>query len=72
MIDALDWYIFPIEMQKMLPTILIEAQQLVALECFGSILCSREVFKQVSENVDIERTEYYSDIMILRQIHFFR
>lgn len=49
MIEGLDWYRFPIKLQKMLPIILIDAQQLVALDCFGSITCSREVFKQVRE-----------------------
>lgn len=51
-IDRLDWYKLPIELQKILPIILLDAQQLVVLECFGSISCSREVFKKVSENLD--------------------
>lgn len=53
-IDKLDWYAYPIEMQKTLPFILINAQQPVTLKCFGSISCGREVFKRVS--IDIRFT----------------
>ena len=47
-IDQSDWYLFPIGVQRMLPTIIAVAQQPVSLECFGSITCTREVFKNVS------------------------
>lgn len=47
-IEQLDWYLFPIEVQRMLPMIIAIAQQPVTLECFGSIMCNREVFKNVS------------------------
>lgn len=47
-LSQLDWYLFPGEMQRMLPTIIADAQQPVELKCFGSIGCSREVFKNVS------------------------
>lgn len=43
-----DWHLFPIEIKRMLPTSLAILQQPVALQCFGSISCNREVFKQVS------------------------
>ena len=46
-IHQFDWYLFPIEIQRMLPMIIVVAQQPVTLECFGSISCSREVFKNV-------------------------
>lgn len=51
-----DWYLFPIEIKRMLPTIYSYAQQPVLLECFGSIVCSREVFKNVSilKKIEIE------------------
>lgn len=42
------WYLFPIEIRRLLPIIMANAQQPVSLECFGSIICSREVFKKVS------------------------
>lgn len=47
-ISVLDWYAFPIEIQKTLPIIMINAQEPVALECFGSISCGRDIFKAVS------------------------
>lgn len=44
----LDWYHFPYEVQKMLPTILIMTQKPFEIECFGDITCSRDTFKKVS------------------------
>lgn len=46
-IDQFNWYSFPIGMQQMLPIIIAVAQQPITLECFGSIKCTREVFKKV-------------------------
>lgn len=46
-IIELDWYVFPIGMQKMLSIVLIISQDPIALRCFGSIYCGREVFKKV-------------------------
>ena len=47
-IDQFEWYLFPIEIQRMLLTIIAVAQQPVPLECFGSTTCTRVVFKNVS------------------------
>lgn len=49
-INELDWYSYPLEIQKRFTTILIIAQQPVFFECFGSIYCTRESFKKVSFN----------------------
>lgn len=46
-IDKLDWYLFPIDVQRMLCVIIANAQQTISLECFGSMTCTRELFKQV-------------------------
>lgn len=46
-IDEFDWYLFPIKVQKLLPTIMIMAQKPITIECFGSILCNRSTFKEV-------------------------
>lgn len=43
------WYLFPISIRKILPTILINAQEEVYFECFGSIPCNRETFKRVCD-----------------------
>lgn len=42
-----EWYLFTPELQKILPIMMIVAQQPVEIECFGSISCSRETFKKV-------------------------
>lgn len=47
-IDQFKWYSFPIEVQQMLPIIILITQQPVTLEVFGSISCLRESFKKVS------------------------
>lgn len=47
LIWTIDWHKFPVEMQKMIPIILIEAQSPVSLKCFGSISCNRDLFKRV-------------------------
>lgn len=39
-INQSNWYLFPIEVKRMLPMIIANAQDPVALECFGSIACS--------------------------------
>lgn len=46
-IKQFDWYLFPIEIKQMLPMIIAVAHQPVSLECFGSITCTKEVFKNV-------------------------
>lgn len=46
-IAQFDWYLFPIKIQRTLPMIIANAQQPVTLECFGSIVCSRQVFGKV-------------------------
>lgn len=47
-IGQFDWYLFPDELKKILPIIMQFAQRPVDVEFFGSISCSREVFKRVS------------------------
>lgn len=47
-INQLDWYLFPFEVWKILPIIMMNAQKPVKFECFGNtILCDRESFKNV-------------------------
>ena len=47
-INQLHWYLYPYEVRKFLPTIMITVQDTVNVECFGSIPCNRETFKNVS------------------------
>lgn len=50
-IGQFNWYLFPIEIRKVLPTILIGVQQPVEIRFFGSISCNRESFKKVSSSI---------------------
>lgn len=43
----LNWYLYPIAIQQMLPTILIGVQKPIFIECYGIFDCSREQFKKV-------------------------
>lgn len=47
-IELSDWYLFPCDIQRMLPVILIVAHQPVELKCFGSISAVRENSKKVN------------------------
>lgn len=47
-IKTFDWYVFPLEIQRMLPVLLMAAHQEIVLECFGSIAGTRQTFKKVS------------------------
>ena len=46
-IDQFDWYAFPHKLQRMLPIVINIARIPVVIECFGSIACNRDAFKQV-------------------------
>lgn len=46
-INNMNWYLFPIKIQRMIPTMQIMAQQDVQLMAFGNLPCSRETFKRV-------------------------
>lgn len=42
-----DWYTFPIGIQRMFPMIIISTKKLVVLKGFGNIPCTRKAFKTV-------------------------
>ena len=46
-IDQFGWYLFPMEIKRILPMITVVAQEPVTFECFGSIALSRDTFKRV-------------------------
>lgn len=60
-IEHSDWYLFPNGIQRILPMIIANAQHPVELECFGSIKCNRDVYK----NVGIEQSTVRLTIKIL-------
>lgn len=41
------WYRFPTEIRHMFPMIVAVAQKDVAIECFGSVSCNRELSKKL-------------------------
>lgn len=51
-IDTYDWYLYPLELQRMLPLIILPIQQPVVIRCFGCVQCSRRAFKNVSRERD--------------------
>lgn len=42
-----NWYLFPLNIQRILPIIIINSQELVVLHAFGNVSCTREAFKKV-------------------------
>lgn len=50
-VHNLDWYLYPLEVQRMLPIILHNAQQPVVLEAFGNVPFTRDTFKKVIQKV---------------------
>lgn len=58
-VHQFDWYLFPIEMKRMLPVVMVNVQRPISLACFGSIMCTRETFKDVRVNrLRIGRNHY--------------
>lgn len=47
-VDRLNWYLLPVEINRMLPAIMANVQRPVELACFASISCGRESFKKVN------------------------
>lgn len=45
--EQLKWYLFPIDVQQVLPLIIANTLQEAIVECFGSFSCARETFKKV-------------------------
>lgn len=66
-IEKFDWYSFPIEVQRLLPVLMLNAQQPVTIECFASTSTNREAFKKVIETVDIEILKRKREAKILIQ-----
>lgn len=47
LISQTNWYLFPYKVQRMLPMIIVNAQQPIGIKCFGSVFCERGTFQQV-------------------------
>lgn len=62
-IEAFEWDLFPHEIQKLLPVMMMVGQQPVTLECFGSTSGTRETFKKVC--LSIFTTKTFIELLIL-------
>lgn len=69
-IDQFDWNTFPINVQRMLPIIMLNAQEPVELECFGSVMCSRATFKGVSASNIFNRPFEYIHRLYVKTIWY--
>lgn len=47
MIGQTKWYLIRIDLQRLIPTIVNNAQQPAEVKCIGSVVCSRDQFKKV-------------------------
>lgn len=47
LIYCCDWYTFPYEIQRILPTVMMSAQQPIIFQGFANLKCTREAFKKV-------------------------
>lgn len=63
MVAQFDWHLFPVRIQRMMPTILHFTQQPIEIVCFGSTACNREIFKYVSVSKTKELTVIIIDLM---------
>lgn len=71
MISEFDWYLFPLKMQKMLPLIMMSAQQTVEFEIFGSFYWNRVAFKKVTNKTtrQVSAQDYISAfVLFYRQV----
>lgn len=48
-LGQLHWYLLPVDIQRMLSIVIINAQQPIFISCFGNITCGRETFKKVKK-----------------------
>lgn len=46
-----DWYLYPNNLQRILPTIMVSTQKPVILRSFGNVDCTREAFKSVRKKL---------------------
>lgn len=71
-IELLDWYLLPLAIQRMLPTIFINTQKPIAAKFFGNMSCCREQFKKVEIWIDIELKIFDVQLSRNQNLNFFR
>lgn len=68
-----DWYLFPNEVRRILPTIIINVQEPVALQGYGNITCTRETFKRVifcDSRTNIGYSDFFEWINTVKSFEF--
>lgn len=69
-IGQLNYHLLPMEIQRIIPIILMNVQKAVVLECFGNIYCDRMAFKKVyaalktSCGIRINTTKWFNWLVI--------
>lgn len=56
-----EWYTFPIEIQKILPTLMVASQQPVVIQGFANLQCTREAFKKVDKYLKVKLNLFSHD-----------
>lgn len=46
--DEFDWWAYPMEIQRIVPTVMVITQRPVTIHGFGNLPCIRQLFKKVS------------------------
>lgn len=57
-----DWYLYPLELQRLYSSLLVISQRPVHLECFGSYACLRDSFKKVISLFSWKWTQHFNGI----------
>lgn len=72
--ERMNWYLFPIKIQRLLPIVINNVQEPIVIECFGIISGSREQFKKVINNwISIDTIQaLFSTIKLIHFIRWWR
>lgn len=63
--DQFNWYLFPSEVQRILPTAILYVQQPIEVRFFGSFSSDRDQFKRVSITISV--LQFYLVIILMRK-----
>lgn len=56
--DQLNWYLFPLKVQRLLPTIMINMNEAIVIGCFGLMQGNRNQLKNVNPKLNLIKTSY--------------
>lgn len=66
LIGQCTWYLFPAEIKRVLPIIILGVQQEVSVECFGSTACNRETFERVNFILTVGKMIIFISLIVNR------